>query len=98
MCDRQVSYLAGKENITGVNVTVYGLSPSSFFLFRVYSVGELNQQEQDKNKWNYAEVFVETEGDGKCELQVNSSFVSLMSQTNYSLSKIRFHRQILRRD
>ena len=39
-------------------------------------MGELNQQEQDKKKWNYAEVFVETEGDGNCELQVNSSFVS----------------------
>ena len=69
-------YLPGKENITGVNVTVHGLSSSSFYLFRVYSVGDLNQQEQDKNKWNYAEVFVETEGEGKCELQDNSSFVS----------------------
>ena len=68
-------YLPGKENITGVNVTVHSLSSSSFYLFRVYSVGELNEQEQDKNKWNYAEVFVETEGEGKCELQDNSSFV-----------------------
>ena len=76
MCDRQVRYLPGKENITGVNVTVHGLSPSSLYLFRVYSVSELNQQEQDKNKWNYAEVLVETEGEGKCELQNNSSLVS----------------------
>ena len=38
-----------------MNVTVHGLSPSSFYLFRVYSVSELNQQEQDKNKWNYDE-------------------------------------------
>ena len=61
-------YLPGKENITGVNVTVHGLSPSSFYLFTVYSVSELNQQEQDKNKLNYAEVLVETEGEGNCEL------------------------------
>jgi len=61
-CDRQVTYFPGKENITGVNVIVHGLSSSSFFLFRVYSVSELNQQEKDKDKWNYAEVFVETKG------------------------------------
>lgn len=66
-CDQQVRYLPGKENITGVNVTVHGLSSSSFFLFRVYSVSELNQQEKDKNKWNYAEVFVGTKGEVKCE-------------------------------
>lgn len=55
-------YLPGKENITGVNVTVHGLSSSSFFLFRVYSVSDLNQQENNKDNWNYAEVFVETKG------------------------------------
>jgi len=66
-CDRQVRYLPGKENITGVTVTVTGSSSSSFFLFRVYSVSELNQQEKDKDKWNYAEVFVETKGKLKCE-------------------------------
>ena len=55
-------YIPGKENITGVNVTVHGLSPSSFHLFRVYSVSELNQQESNKDKWGYVEVFVETKG------------------------------------
>ena len=55
-------YLPGKENITGVNVTVHGLSPSSFYLFRVYSVNELNQLERNKDKWRYAEVSVETKG------------------------------------
>ena len=65
-CDRQVRYSPGKENITGVTVTVHGLSSSSFFLFRVYSVSELNQQEKDKDKWNYAEVFVDTNGKVKC--------------------------------
>ena len=45
-----------------MNVIVHGLSSSSFFLFRVYSVSELNQQEKDKDKRNYAEVFVETKG------------------------------------
>ena len=65
-CYRQVRYSPGKENITGVSVTVHGLSSSSFFLFRVYSVSELNQQEKDKDKWNYAEVFVDTNGKVKC--------------------------------
>ena len=66
-CDRQVRYLPGKENITGVILTVYGLSSSSFFLFRVYSMSELNQQEKNKDKWNYAEVFAEAKGKVKCE-------------------------------
>ena len=62
-----MKYLPGKENITGMNVTVHGLSPSSFFFFRVYSVSELNQLENNKDNWNYAEVFVETKGKVKCE-------------------------------
>ena len=62
LCDRQVGYIPGKDNITGVNVTVHGLSPSSFYLFRVYSVSELNQLESNKDKWSYVEVFVETKG------------------------------------
>ncbi len=61
-CDRQVRYSPRKENITGVKVTVNGLSSSSFFLFRVYSVNELNQLESDRDKWKYAQVFVETKG------------------------------------
>ena len=61
-CDRQVRYLPGKENITGMNVTVHGLSPSSFYLFRVYSVSELNQQETNKDNWNYVVVLVKTKG------------------------------------
>ena len=55
-------YIPGKDDITGVNVTVHGLSPSSFYLFRVYSVSELNQQESNKDKWSYVQVFVETKG------------------------------------
>ena len=87
-CDRQVRYLPGKENITGVNVTVHGLSSSSFFLFRVYSVSELNQQEKDKNRWNYAEVFVETKGDVECEWQNSSAFGQLMRhKTGHELNK-----------
>ena len=66
-CDRQVRYLPRKDDITGLNVTMHGLSSSSFFLFRVYSVSELNQQEKDRDKWNYAEVLVETKGKVKCE-------------------------------
>ena len=67
-CDRQVRYIPGKENITGVNVTVHGLSPSSFYLFRVYSVSELNQLESNRDKWRYVEVFVETKGIIMCQL------------------------------
>ncbi|XP_078374592.1 ephrin type-A receptor 4-like isoform X1 [Oculina patagonica] len=59
-CDRQVRYSPRKENIAGINVTVHGLSASSFFLFRVYSVNELNQKEKDRNNWKFAEVYVET--------------------------------------
>ena len=55
-------YLPRKENITGINVTVHGLSASSFFLFRVYSVSELNQKESNKDNWRYAKVFVRTKG------------------------------------
>ena len=51
-----------KENIRGVSVTISGLSSSSYFLFRVYSVNELNRQEKDRDKWNYAKVFVQTKG------------------------------------
>lgn len=61
-CSRTVRYSPKKENITGINVTITGLSPSSFFLFRIYSVNELNQHEKDKEKWKYAEVFVGTKG------------------------------------
>ena len=57
-----MQYLPEKENLTGMNVTVHGLSPSSFFLFRVYSVSELNQLENNKDNWNYAEVYVKTKG------------------------------------
>ena len=63
-----------------MNVTVHGLSSSSFFLFRVYSVSELNQQEKDKNRWNYAEVFVETKGDIECEWQ-NSRIAVLLDSS-----------------
>lgn len=66
-CDRQVEYSPRKENITGVNVTVSGLSWSSFYLFRVYSVNALNQQENDRDNWKFAEVFVETKGKVKHE-------------------------------
>ena len=55
-----------------MNVTVHGLSPSSFFLFRVYSVSELNQLENNKDNWNYAKVFVETKGKVKCELRTQA--------------------------
>lgn len=76
-CDRQVRYSPKKENITGINVTVNGLSPSSFYLFRVYSVNKLNQQETDKDKWKFATVFVETKGELKNDRIVLVLFSSL---------------------
>ena len=66
-CDKQVGYSPRKENITGGSVTVKGLPLSHSFLFRVYSVSELNQKQKDRDKWNYAEVFVETKGEVKLE-------------------------------
>ncbi|XP_078374629.1 ephrin type-B receptor 5-like isoform X2 [Oculina patagonica] len=74
-CDRQVTYLPGKDNLTGVNVTVRGLSSSSFYLFRVYSVSELNQQEKDRGKWQFATVFVETKALPQAPLEANTTVV-----------------------
>ena len=61
-CGPQLKYHPSKDNITDAKVTVSGLQSGTFFLFRVYSVNELNQQEKDRDKWNYAEVFVKTQG------------------------------------
>ena len=62
-CGPSVQYKPRKENITGFGVRVNGLQSDSFFLFRVYSVNELNQQEKDRDKWNYATVFARTKGE-----------------------------------
>ena len=59
-CGPTVQYKPSKDNITGNSVAVNGLQSDSFFLFRVYSVNEFNQQEKDRDKWNYAIVFVHT--------------------------------------
>lgn len=61
-CDLEIQYSPSKENISGVKVAINGLPPSSYFLFRVYSVNELNQQEQNTDNWNFAKVFVKTKG------------------------------------
>ena len=60
-----MQYKPNKDNISDVTVKIHGLSSDSFFLFRIYSVNELNQQEQDRNKWKYAKVFVKTKTKGK---------------------------------
>ena len=36
-------------------------------------MNELNQQETDKDKWNFATVFLETKGEVKREWRQNSS-------------------------
>ena len=61
-CNSGIEYSPSKENISGVEVTINGLPPSSYFLFRVYSVNELNQRQQNRDDWNFAKVFVKTKG------------------------------------
>ena len=63
-CGPSVQYKPSKDNITVNSIEVNGLQSDSFFLFRVYSVNELNQKEKDRDKWNYATVFVRTKGEG----------------------------------
>ena len=62
-CGPSVQYKPSKDNITVNSVEVNGLQSCSFYLFRVYSVNELNQHERDREKWNYATVFVGTKGE-----------------------------------
>ena len=61
-CNPGIEYSPSKENISGVEVAINGLPPSTYFLFRVYSVNELNQLEQNRDDWNFAKVFVKTKG------------------------------------
>lgn len=56
----QVQYSPSKGNISKVEVAIYGLPSASYFLLRVYSVNELNRQEQNRDVWNFAEVFFKT--------------------------------------
>lgn len=56
----QVQYSPSKGNISGVEVAIYGLPSASYFLLRVYSVNELNRQEQNRDVWNFAEDFFKT--------------------------------------
>ena len=79
-CGPRVQYKPNKDSITYVAVKIHGLSSDRFFLFRIYSVNELNQQEKDRNKWKYAEVFVKTSTKGtfiykfyKCNSNVHKS-------------------------
>ena len=58
-----MQYKPSKDNITGNSVAVNSLQSDSFFLFRVYSVNELNYQEKDRDKWKFAKVFVRTKGE-----------------------------------
>ncbi|XP_078374630.1 ephrin type-A receptor 4-like isoform X3 [Oculina patagonica] len=88
VCDRQVRYLPGKDNLTGVNVTVRGLSSSSFYLFRVYSVSELNQQEKDRGKWQFATVFVETKASTTSVPTTKASTTSVRFPTTKALTTI----------
>ena len=61
-CGPSVEYKPNKDNITDETVAVNGLPSDSFLKFRVYSVSELNEQEKDRDKWNYVTVTVNTKG------------------------------------
>ena len=93
-CGPEVHYTPNENNITGTTVTLNGLSLDSFYLFRVYSVNELNQQEKNKDKWKYAKVFLQTKGnlitlfvpgDWKCLLcpSKSASYVQRRGYTYY---------------
>ena len=62
LCSQNVKFQPGRDIFYTVNVTVVGLQSGSFYLFRVYSVNELNQREKDRDKWNFATVYVQTNG------------------------------------
>ena len=57
-----MEYEPNKDNITNGTVTIIGLLSDSFLKFRVYSVSELNEQEKDRDKWNYVTVSTKTKG------------------------------------
>ena len=61
-CGPSVEYKPNKDNITDETVAVNGLPSDSFLKFRVYSVSELNEQEKDRDKWNYVTVSAKTKG------------------------------------
>ena len=80
-CGPSVKYRPSKDNITDVWVTVHGLQSDSIFQFRVYSVSELNQQEKDRDKWNYVTVRVRTKGVSSLSLSYNTiQFISIASK------------------
>ena len=62
-CGPSVQYKSNKDNITDDTVAIKGLPSDSFLKFRVYSVNELNEQEKDRDKWNYVTVFAKTKGE-----------------------------------
>ena len=61
-CGPSAQYRPSQDKITNVTVTINGLPSDSFLKFRVYSVGELNEEEKDRDKWNYVTVSVKTRG------------------------------------
>ena len=62
LCSQNVKFQPGGDKIYAVNVSVFGLQSGSFYLFRVYSVNGLNQEEKVRDKWNFATVYVQTKG------------------------------------
>ena len=59
-CGPSVQYLPNQDNITVSTVALNGLPSDSFLKFRVYSVNELNEEEKDRDKWNYVTVSIKT--------------------------------------
>lgn len=89
LCRQNVKFQPGGDKIYTVNVAVFGLQAGSFYLFRVYSVNELNQQEKDRDKWNFATVYVKTKG----KKSVNQCHTTACSNNNilWSLSESTLH-------
>ena len=61
-CGPRVEYKPSQYTITDKTVAVNGLPSDSFLKFRVYSVSELNEEEKDRDKWNYVIVLAKTKG------------------------------------
>ncbi|XP_067048943.1 ephrin type-A receptor 4-A-like isoform X4 [Acropora muricata] len=60
LCCQDVKFRPSGDKIYTVNVAVFGLQSGSSYLFRVYSVNELNELQKDRDKWNFATVYVKT--------------------------------------
>ena len=91
LCCQDVKFRPSGDKIYTVNVAVFGLQSGSSYLFRVYSVNELNELQKDRDKWNFATVYVKTKGKksvNRCHTISCSSNNILRSLSESSLSSL----------